>query len=156
MFLNALLIGVIGTLISDLIIVGMNRLFKTSSLDFSWVGRWFLYMMKGQYQHHTILQSPAIEGEKPFGWLMHYVIGILIAWIMLLLYNNVFTGINPYLYALIFGVITVIFPFFIMQPAFGFGVMASKTPFPKIARMRSLLSHLYFGIGLCFAWLLVI
>lgn len=48
---------------------------------------------------------------------------------------------------LIFSIITVDFPFFIMQPAFGFGIAVNKIPAPKIARVRSLLAHLYFGIG---------
>jgi hypothetical protein len=35
-----------------------------------------------------------------------------------------------------------------MQPAFGFGVAASKTPNPAQARLRSLMNHAVFGFGL--------
>jgi hypothetical protein len=45
-------------------------------------------------------------------------------------------------------------PFFVMQPAFGAGVAASKTPRPAQARLRSLMTHGVFGVGLyAGAWL---
>ena len=50
--------------------------------------------------------------------------------------------------AITFGVFTVVAPFFIMQPAFGLGVAASKTSNPAQARLRSLMNHTVFGIGL--------
>ncbi|RIK60469.1 DUF2938 domain-containing protein, partial [candidate division KSB1 bacterium] len=61
--------------------------------------------------------------------------------------------------AIIFGVVTVVAPFFIMQPSFGFGFAASKMPSPGSARLRSLMNHTAFGVGLhlfavLFNWLL--
>ena len=50
--------------------------------------------------------------------------------------------------AILFGVVTVLIPFFIMQPAFGLGLAASKTSNPTQARLRSLINHAVFGIGL--------
>jgi hypothetical protein len=50
--------------------------------------------------------------------------------------------------ALVFGVVTVLAPFFIMQPLFGLGFAASKTSNPSQARLRSLLNHAAFGLGL--------
>jgi hypothetical protein len=57
--------------------------------------------------------------------------------------------------AITFGVITVLMPFFIMQPAFGLGLAASKTPNPMQARLRSMLNHAVFGAGLYLFGLLV-
>ena len=58
--------------------------------------------------------------------------------------------------ALLTGLISVLAPFCIMQPAFGFGFAAAKTPTPNRARRRSLLAHLTFGAGLFVAgWLLI-
>ena len=51
--------------------------------------------------------------------------------------------------ALIFGVATVVFPFFVMQPASGAGWAASRTPHPWRARLHSLVLHAVFGLGLC-------
>jgi hypothetical protein len=50
--------------------------------------------------------------------------------------------------ALVVGVFTVVFPFFLMQPGMGIGIAASKTPNPNVARLRSLTSHAIFGVGL--------
>ena len=50
--------------------------------------------------------------------------------------------------AIIFGVVTVLMPFFIMQPAFGLGLAASKTSNPTQARLRSMMNHTAFGVGL--------
>ena len=50
--------------------------------------------------------------------------------------------------ALIFGIVTVGFPLFVMHPAFGLGLAASKAPNPMQARLRSLINHVVFGFGL--------
>ena len=50
--------------------------------------------------------------------------------------------------ALIFGVVTVAIPFFIMHPSFGLGLASSKAANPTQARLRSLMSHAVFGVGL--------
>ncbi|OVZ64709.1 hypothetical protein CDO44_00395 [Pigmentiphaga sp. NML080357] len=56
--------------------------------------------------------------------------------------------------ALALGVATVVAPFFILQPGLGAGIAASKTPRPNAARLRSLVTHAVFGLGLYIsAWL---
>ena len=56
--------------------------------------------------------------------------------------------------AIAFGVVTVLAPFLIMQPSFGLGLAAAKTLNPTQARLRSLMNHTAFGVGLyLFAWL---
>jgi len=50
--------------------------------------------------------------------------------------------------ALLFGVGTVLVPFLLMQPAFGLGIAASRAPNPTQARLRSLMAHTAFGVGL--------
>jgi hypothetical protein len=42
-------------------------------------------------------------------------------------------------------------PFLLMQPALGAGIAAAKTPNPTAARLRSLMTHAVFGLGLYFA-----
>jgi hypothetical protein len=53
------------------------------------------------------------------------------------------------------GTVTVVMPFFVMQPAMGAGVAASRTPTPWINRLRSLLTHAIFGLGMYLAALLI-
>nr|WP_202899843.1 DUF2938 family protein [Kordiimonas gwangyangensis] len=57
--------------------------------------------------------------------------------------------------ALAVGIGSIIAPFFIMQPAFGFGFAASRTPAPWKARLKSLVTHTVFGMGLYLTALLL-
>jgi hypothetical protein len=50
--------------------------------------------------------------------------------------------------ALVYGIATVVFPFFLMQPSFGLGIAASRAPNPVQARLKSLVTHTVFGLGL--------
>jgi hypothetical protein len=50
-------------------------------------------------------------------------------------------------------------PFLLLQPALGAGIAASRTPRPNVARRRSLVTHLVFGLGLYLAaegWALLV
>jgi hypothetical protein len=50
--------------------------------------------------------------------------------------------------AVMFGIVSVLVPYLIMQPSFGLGIAASKAPEPTSARLRSLMAHTAFGVGL--------
>ena len=50
--------------------------------------------------------------------------------------------------AMLFGIGSVLAPYLVMQPSFGLGIAASRTPRPMQARLRSLMAHTAFGIGL--------
>ena len=50
--------------------------------------------------------------------------------------------------ALLVGIGSVAAPFLIMQPGMGFGIAASRMPNPAAARVRSLVMHGVFGVGL--------
>ena len=50
--------------------------------------------------------------------------------------------------ALVFGALTVVAPWFVMQPAMGAGVLALKTPTPLKNGLRNLANHTVFGVGL--------
>lgn len=47
-----------------------------------------------------------------------------------------------------YGIVTVAFPFFILQPSLGLGVAGSRTPKPAQTRLKSLVTHTVFGAGL--------
>jgi hypothetical protein len=50
--------------------------------------------------------------------------------------------------ALIVGIGSVAAPYLILQPGMGAGIAASRTPNPAAARLRSLVTHAVFGVGL--------
>jgi hypothetical protein len=82
------------------------------------------------------------------GWIAHYLIGITFAIFFVVLAGNHWLQHPTLMPALIFGVVTVLAPFILMQPAFGLGFAASKLSNPTPARVRSLMNHTAFGIGL--------
>jgi hypothetical protein len=41
-----------------------------------------------------------------------------------------------------------VFPFFVLQPSLGLGIASSRTPNPTQARLKSLMTHTVFGVGL--------
>ena len=58
---------------------------------------------------------------------------------------------NPLPLAVAYGVATVVFPFFVLQPALGLGVASAATRNPAQARLKSLATHTVYGVGL-YAW----
>lgn len=146
--LNSIFIGIGATLIFDIWGLFLKHAFKIAPSNFCLVGRWILYMPERIFKHSNIGSSPQKSSECTVGWITHYGTGIMFAILFI-----AFTG-KDWLYrpmlipAMIFGAATVAAPFFIMQPAFGFGVAASKTGKPMQARLRSLMNHIVFGVGL--------
>ena len=144
--IQAIFIGVLATLFMDIIALLQKQLLNVPSLDYRLVGRWLIGMTKGKFSHQTILQTPPTKGGKTIGWVAHYLIGVIFAVLLISIVKNI-----TLLSALLMGLLTVVFPFFIMQPAFGFGILAANTPAPNTARLRSLIAHLTFGFGLYLA-----
>ncbi len=145
---NALILGIGATITMDLVALIQKHLLKQQVLDYAMVGRWIGHMPKGCFTHSPIMKSQPIAFEDLIGWAMHYLIGILFAFVFLFIMGNGWLQ-SPILWpALGFGVATVIAPYFIMQPCLGAGIAASKTPAPNIARLKSLVAHSTFGIGL--------
>ncbi|CAM5595455.1 hypothetical protein MAUB1S_10063 [Mycolicibacterium aubagnense] len=153
--LRAMLIGVGATATMDIWALFLKRIFAIPSLDYALVGRWLLHIGHGRIAHENITKAASISGEAVIGWGAHYAIGIAFAALLLALGGAGWAQHPTPLLALTIGLLTVVFPFFIMQPAFGFGIAASRTPKPAISRQRSLMAHFSFGVGLYLSALLL-
>ena len=57
--------------------------------------------------------------------------------------------------AWIFGIATLAFGWFLLQPGLGLGWAASRTPNPAKVRALNLVSHTVFGVGLYLTALLI-
>ncbi len=148
-FLNsAFLMGLGATLAFDLWGLFLKRAFKIAPSNFCLVGRWVLSMPEGIFRHSHIGFTPQKSSECTVGWVAHYIIGIVFACIFLAFAGMEWLQHPTMIPAILFGIITVSAPFFIMQPAFGLGIAASKTPNLAQARFRSLMNHAIFGLGL--------
>ena len=153
--MSAILIGLGATLTTDLWVLFLKHFFRITAPNYCLVGRWLLYMPEGIFRHSSITSTPQKRAECMVGWIAHDMIGITFAIAFLALAGNDWLQYPTLIPAITFGVVTVLIPFFIMQPAFGLGLAASKTSNPTQARLRSLMNHTSFGIGLYLFGLLI-
>lgn len=146
--IGAILVGLGATLVIDLWAVLLRRRFDIPSLNYCLLGRWILHMPGGRFVHDSIAAAAPKRHECPLGWVAHYLIGTAFALVFVLLASGTWLERPTLIPALGFGIITTLVPFLIMQPSFGLGIAASKTPNPNQARLKSLMTHTVFGVGL--------
>lgn len=149
--LGAILVGLGATAVMDLWNLFLKRAFGVASLDYRLLGRWILHMPEGKFRHEKIGAAAARKFEGAVGWSAHYSIGAVFALGLVVLTSGGWLERPTLLPALAYGVATVVFPYFLLQPALGFGVAASRTPKPMPARLKSLMTHAVFGVGLYLA-----
>lgn len=160
MILAAVVMGIGATLVLDLWALIQKHFLGARTMSWKLVGRWVGHFPRGRFQHDDITAAAPVSGELALGWFTHYFVGVVYALLFLLVFGMGWARQPTLLPALGFGLLTVVAPFFIMQPGMGAGVLASRTPQPNAARLRSLLSHTVFGLGLyvagaVFAWFAV-
>jgi hypothetical protein len=141
-------IGLGASLVMDLWNLFLRRAFGIPSLNYCLLGRWLRHMPGGTVMHANIAAAPAKSFECPVGWIAHYTIGVVFALVFVALASDDWLTRPTVLPALLYGIGTVVFPFFIMQPSLGLGIAASRTPKPMHARLKSLATHAVFGVGL--------
>lgn len=147
-FLSAVAVGLGATLFMDLWALFLKRAFSTPLADYCLVGRWFRHMPEGTFRHASIANASQKRFECTVGWIAHYVIGAVYALVLVALVSGNWLAQPTLLPALLFGVGTVLVPFLVMHPSFGLGIAASRAPSPTQARLRSLMAHTAFGVGL--------
>jgi hypothetical protein len=146
--METLICALVATALVDLWSLLRLRLLGTPLPNYAMVGRWLAHIPRGRLRHDAIAKSAAIRGELLIGWLTHYLIGVAFAAAFLVLAGRGWVAAPAPLPALLFGVVTVAAPWFVMQPAMGAGIAANRTPRPGAARLQSLVTHAIFGLGL--------
>jgi hypothetical protein len=146
--MSAILIGLGATLTFDLWALFLKYAFKITPSNICLVGRWLRYMLKGTFTHVNIVSSPPKAAECVVGWVAHYVIGMTFSIVFVALAGSDWLLHPTLVPPVIFGIVTVLGPFLIMHPSMGFGWAASKTSHPAQARIRSVMNHAAFGVGL--------
>lgn len=152
---RVILTGIGATVLMDLWAVCLNRAFGVAMPDYGMVGRWIGLMPSLQFFHPSIRSAPPVDHERAIGWIAHYAIGVLFAAILLAVAGADWFRHPSLLPALVLGILTVAAPFFLMQPGMGLGVASARAANPRVARLRSLATHVAFGIGLYVAALTV-
>lgn len=146
--LGAIAVGIGATLVMDLWNLFLKRVFGIPSLNYCLLGRWLRHMPGGTFKHASIIAAPPKSFECTVGSIAHYTIGIGFALALVVVTSGDWLERPTLLPALLYGIGTVVFPFFLMQPSFGLGIASSKTPNPTQARLKSLMTHTVFGVGL--------
>jgi Protein of unknown function (DUF2938) len=147
--------GIGATLVMDLGSVIRRWLFDTPFPNYALVGRWIAHSARGRFRHRSIAAATPVRGERSIGWLVHYGTGLAFAFLLSAAWGTQWFERPTLGPALITGLVTVLAPFLIMQPAMGSGFAASRAPRPGAARLQSLLNHTTFGLGLYLAALLI-
>lgn len=151
---HAVLIGAGATIVLDLWALLSTRAYGTPAPRWDLVGRWIAQIPRGRFVHASIDKTPPVRGELMIGWFFHYAIGIFYAALLLAIWGVDWARHPTPAPALILGLMTIVAPFLIMQPGMGAGIAASRTPDPTAARLRSLIGHTVFGLGLYLSALL--
>ncbi|MFJ4371378.1 DUF2938 domain-containing protein [Pseudomonas japonica] len=144
---SILLIGIAATVLMDGWTLLLKRL-GVATLDYAMLGRWAGHLLRGQVHHAGIARAEPVSHERAWGWALHYAVGLLFAAGLLLVVGEGWLQAPTPGPALIFGLVTVLLPWCVMQPAMGAGFFASRTPTPWRNRLRSLGTHGVFGVGL--------
>ncbi|MBZ0113221.1 MAG: DUF2938 domain-containing protein [Thermoanaerobaculia bacterium] len=114
--LRALAMGLGATLVMDLWNLFLKRAFGIASLDLCLLGRWVLHLPAGTFRHARIGAAAPQRFECGVGWLAHYSIGASLAVGFVLLAPAGWLARPTLPWALGYGLVTVVFPFFLMQP----------------------------------------
>jgi len=150
-----LLAGAGATAVTDIWAIVRKRLLGTPLPNFGMVGRWVGHIARGRLRHDSIAAAAPIPAEQAMGWITHYAIGMGLALLLPAFWGWEWIHQPTLAPALIVGIATVLAPLFVMQPAMGAGIAASRTPRPAAARLQSLVTHTVFGLGLYAAATLV-
>ncbi len=144
---RAVVIGVGATVTMDLWAAVLRRL-GIPSLDFAFLGRWLGHLPEGRFRHSSIAKASPVRGERTLGWMLHYAIGISFAGLLLATFGLAWAHTPTLGPALAIGILTVIAPLFVLQPALGLGIASSRTSRPVFNAGKSVMTHLIYGLGL--------
>ena len=150
--LRILASGITATVAIDVWATFANRILGWPRTNWAMVGRWIGHMRDGQFTHAAIGSSPPIAHESLLGWVFHYGVGCLYAALYVMYVSVAQMGHPTLLSAVLFGWLTILSPWLLMQPALGLGICASKAPRPALVRLQNLIIHTIFGLTLYYSY----
>jgi hypothetical protein len=148
--LRAILIGAGATIVMDVWALLLRQL-GIPSLNFAFLGRWLGHVARGKWMHASIAKATPVRRELLLGWSAHYAIGITFATLLVATFGLRWARSPSLLPALGIGIVSVVAPLFILQPALGAGIASSNTPRPVFNTVKSLVTHTIYGCGLYLA-----
>ena len=138
---KGVLVGVLATLTMDVLTSIFYKLQLIAPLHPRLVGRWFASIARGRLLVSDIGRLQPVNREVAIAVPVHYVIGITLALLYLLVSSTL--GLSPRnpSVALGFALCTNIFPWFMMFPAMGYGWFDSRGPTGTRLFLASLVTY---------------
>ena len=155
LLINGLISGLVATLLFDIYQFLLSFAYGINKPKWNLVGRYFIGLKYKKFYRENLAEENAEKNELLYGYLTHYIIGIIYGYFYVILNYIFFDKISLFL-ALIIGFITVLGNWLIMMPyAFNLGFFASKLDEKYQIMIQNLLAHFIFGIGLYIGYLTV-
>ena len=145
---HVVIIGIASCVVMDVWQRLLKLLYSINPSDWSVVGRWFvLVVSERQIYNPTIDQVAPIKNELMIGWIVHYSVAILYSiFFYILLEYGICTA--SLINGIIFGLISVVVPWFFFMPVLGKGFLGMKTPSPLMACSLAVGSHIAIGASI--------
>ena len=150
-----ILVGVGSCAVFDVWQRVFHKMFGIPPSNWAVVGRWLLGVMSGgPVMAAGLAASPPRRHELVAGWGLHYLVAIGYAVIYAALMEMGLLSAG-WLDGLLFGVVSVVVPWFFFMPALGNGVLARLAPNPRLACAVALIMHAVFGVTMGLGFVLL-
>ena len=145
---HIVIIGIVSCVVMDLWQRLLKLIYSINPSDWSVVGRWFVLVVSNrQIYNPAIDQIAPIKNELMIGWIVHYSVAILYSiFFYILLEYGICTA--SLINGIIFGLISVVVPWFFFMPVLGKGFLGMKTPSPLMACSLAVGSHIAIGASI--------
>ncbi|MEM7541779.1 MAG: DUF2938 domain-containing protein [Pseudomonadota bacterium] len=145
---KASIVGVGGTVALDAWAAMLHYLLGTPATNWAMVGRWLAHMPGGKFHHEDMAAVAPVRGEAVIGWVFHYGIGIGYGLLLVAVTGVGWLHTPTIPPAVLLSLVLLVAPFFVMMPGLGLGLAGAKTPDPNLTRLKSVLGHTMFGLGM--------
>lgn len=112
------------------------------------VGRWVGSLQNTGFAHDDIRASAPVTSEALLGWGAHVLLGVIYGICFVVVFGSSAISAPQLWQCLSFGLGTVLVPWFVFQPLFGWGIGMSKAPEPWKMRLKGVINHTVFGLGI--------
>lgn len=143
--------GIVGSIFMDITELQMSKFGISSGVKGAYIGRWFYGILGGVFRHEDIAKTKSINNEVRIGQLFHFIVGggaVALLYPVFLIVVGLETTSNHLLLGAVFGLLTSVFPWFILMPSFGWGFFGAKAPLGSKPIISPLVSHIAFGLGI--------
>jgi hypothetical protein len=106
--------------------------------------------LSGHFVHKNIIETSSIKNEVSVGLAFHYFTGgtVALTYPLFYLVFNVPMPESHLISGLLWGLATVLFPWFILFPSFGWGFFGTRAPNNVRSLISPIVEHLLYGLGL--------